>query len=58
MIPGASDVDTLPQSIEFSFGRADCGYMTSGSNLTDPVTTFTQQQIDLHQIAFVHQGKQ
>jgi hypothetical protein len=53
---GASDVDTLPHSIEFSFGRADCGYMASGPNLSDPVTTITQHQIDLHQIAFVHQG--
>ena len=53
---GAFDVDTLPQSIEYSFGKADCGFLATGPNLSDPISTFNQQQIEKHQIAFVHQG--
>lgn len=54
---GATDADTLPQSIEFTFGKADCGYMATGPNLTEPIFTFTQDQINRHQIAFVHKGE-
>ena len=54
---GATDVDTPPQAIEFSFGRADCGYMASGPNLNDTVTLFSQKQIEQRQVAFVHQGR-
>lgn len=53
---GATDVDTLPHSIEFSFEKFDCGYLASGPNLSEPVSVITQRQIELRQVVFVHQN--
>ena len=53
----AVDVDTPPSSVVLTFsGSSECGYLAAGSDWNRHVGTFSQQQINDGQIAFVHRG--
>ncbi|XP_053634278.1 chondroitin sulfate proteoglycan 4 [Cherax quadricarinatus] len=50
------DPDTPPHNLTISAAIPDTGYLALSSNLTHPVSAFTQAQVNQGQVVFIHTG--
>ena len=54
---GAIDLDTPPDQLIYEVLPAQNGYLATGDDVTSPIMTFTQDDVNNGNVMFVHSGK-
>ena len=54
---GVTDADTSPENVTIRISALEqCGFLSLKSNLSKSITTFTQADVDSHNVYFTHTG--
>lgn len=54
---GAMDPDTRPENLTITVATPDSGFLSLASNLSHPVSSFTQADVNNRRLYFTHTGE-